>query len=594
MRVSESLSDYMNAFKALPRRAPEKEPGFKAAILSSFTMTGVREVLSVQCARCSIDADVYLAPYGQVSQELLDARSGLNRFGPDLTVILIDLESLDREYFFAPYSMSAEAREQWSRAKTDEAAALIEAAKRGSSARILFHDFEVPAYSPMGILEGRQNFGFVESVESINRNLRKRYAGDSRVFLFGYDRFCSRIGKDRVSDPKMKYLGDLKLSFENMIALCHEYVGYIKPLCSKVKKCIVLDLDNTLWGGILGEDGPEGIRLDDQPAGRAFGDFQRQLIALNQRGILLAVNSRNDAEEALRVIREHPGMVLREKHFSAMRINWEDKAANLESIAKELNIGIESLVFMDDDPVNCERVSRAYPDATVMRVPADSSRIPGLIPSMNELNTLQITDEDLSKGRMYEEQRERAVLLQAVGSLEDYLRELKTEVIIKNADRFDLPRVAQLTQKTNQFNMTTQRRTEDEMAALMSRADRRVLSIRVKDKFGDNGIVGLVILELETEIWRIETFLLSCRVLGRKVEDAVMSHLIQKASQAGIKSLSGRFVPTAKNSAAADFYSRQGFVSKADADPALWQLGLAGQAVEKHGQAWVTVTEAAQ
>jgi FkbH-like protein len=593
MRVNASLSDYMNAFKALPPRAAGKKPGFKAAVLSSFTLTGIREVLTVQCAQSSIDAEVYLAPYGQISQELLDPQSGLNRFAPDLTVILIDLESFDRDYFFTPYSMSAEDRERWSRAKADEAAALIEAAKRGSPGKVLFHDLEVPSYSPMGILEDRQSFGFAESVETVNRELRKRYAGDPRVFLFGYDRFCSRVGKDRLSDPKMKYLGDLKLSFENMIALCHEYMGYIKPLCSRVKKCIVVDLDNTLWGGILGEDGPEGIRLDDQPAGRAFGDLQRQLLALSQRGLLLAVNSRNDAADALRVIREHPGMVLREKHFSAMRINWEDKAANLEAIAKELNIGIESLVFVDDDPVNCERVGLAFPDVTVVRVPADPSRIPGLIPAMNDLNALQVTDEDLVKGRMYAEQKERTGLLQAAGSLDDYLRELKTEVLIKKADRFDLPRVTQLTQKTNQFNMTTRRRTEDEMAALASRPDRQVLSIRVKDKFGDSGIVGLVVLELEPEIWRIETFLLSCRVLGRKVEEAVVTHLIQKASQSRVRTLTGCFIPTAKNAAAASFYSQQGFTAKAGTDPAVWELDLAGRAAEKRGQELVTVTEAA-
>ena len=337
-------------------------------------------------------------------------------------------------------------------------------------------------------------------------------------------------------------------------------MGYVYAVTGITKKCIVLDLDNTLWGGIIGEDGFDNIKVGDDPVGRSFVEFQKRLLALNQRGIILAINSKNNFDDAIEVIQKHPNMILREENFASTKINWDDKVTNLQKIAEELNIGLDSMVFFDDDPINQEYVRESLPEVLVMDLPRDSSQYPHIITEMKEFDVLKITEEDTKRSDMYLGQKKRKELENKVADFNKFLKQMNIEISVQKANSFSIPRISQLTLKTNQFNLTTRRYQEEEISKFSSSDDKIVECVQVSDKFGDNGITGTYIIEKKNnEEWIIDTFLLSCRIIGRGVEEIMMNQIIEKAKLSEIKIIKGEFIPTAKNKPAEKFYEKLGF-----------------------------------
>ena len=349
--------------------------------------------------------------------------------------------------------------------------------------------------------------------------------------------------------------------------MAEELIGYVTAILGLSKKCIVLDLDNTLWGGIVGEDGFEGIKLGDDPVGRSYVEFQHNLLALNQRGILLAINSKNNFDDAIQVIKDHPNMVLKEDNFACVRINWNDKVVNMKEISDELNIGLDSMVFVDDDPANIEYVNSNLPEISSIHMSAEqchnNSRS---IRSLSSLfNVLKITDEDKTRNKMYLEQRKRSELKTQVGNLEEFLKQMGISVHIKNADDFTIPRISQLTLKTNQFNLTTRRYQEEDIRKFLQNSEKIVGCAQIQDKFGDNGITGAYIINKDNEQqWTIDTFLLSCRVIGRGIEDGILCHIIEKARKDGINQVRGEYIKTQKNKPAENFFENFGFKKEGD------------------------------
>jgi FkbH-like protein len=280
---------------------------------------------------------------------------------------------------------------------------------------------------------------------------------------------------------------------------------------------------------------------------------------LNQRGILLAINSKNNFDDAIQIIKEHPNMVLKEDNFACVRINWNDKAVNMKEISDELNIGPDSMVFFDDDPVNREYVKSNFPEIQTVEIsdPSNSSKI---LKSMNDFQVLKITDEDTMRNKMYLEQRKRTELKTQVGNLQDFLKQLNISVKIKNADKYTIPRISQLTLKTNQFNITTRRYQEEDIRKFSQDKDKIVECAQVQDKFGDNGITGVYIINKDNKLqWTIDTFLLSCRVIGRGVEDGILSQIIEKARTEGVSKVRGEYIKTKKNKPAENFFPAFGF-----------------------------------
>jgi len=568
------ISDYLNLYKKL-KKGKNTNKTIKIALLFSFTVNGVKEVLSVKCNELGINAEFYIGGYNQYAQEILDANSRLYKFKADIVILFVDTRSVLGDNYLLPYDLDDKQRKAFIDEKLDEMKSLVDKLKESSKAKILLHNFEVPSFSPLGILENKQKFGFIESLETLNSGLRDIFKDDNQVFVFDYNVFCSKIGKDNIIDYKMYYMGDMKLNLHYIPNLCEEYVSYIKPLIALTKKCIVLDLDNTLWGGIIGEDGVEGIKLGPTPEGRPFMEFQQYLLSLFDRGVILAINSKNNHDDVIEVFKKHPHMVLKENNFAAMYINWNDKIANMKALTEELNIGTDSLVFVDDDKANREMIRESFPEINVIELPEDPSLYLKTLMDLNDFNTLQITEEDKKRGNMYAQQRKRTESQKSATDLTEFLKNLNMKVTADKANKFNIPRISQLTQKTNQFNMTTRRYVEEDIKKFSEDNAFLVFSVKVEDKFGDNGITGAAIVKKGNDSWDIDTFLLSCRIIGRKVEETLLAYIAREAKKSGAKKLMAEFIPTKKNSVAKDFYKNSGFsAAKKQADKQVWEYDL--------------------
>jgi FkbH-like protein len=533
----------------------------KIAMLNSFTINGLEEVLTVKCAQNKIKCMTYASGYGQYSQDILDPNSRLYKFLPDITFMILDLRTILSSLFYTPYSVSVSDRKEYIDKCIADLVALVKSFTKISRSKLIITNFCTPTYTPYGICEGKIEYGLKEMVRDLNIKLVNALQNESSVFIFDFESFVTKYGEFNVFDYRQYLVGDIKVSLNYIPYLAEELMAYIKAVVGINRKCIVLDLDNTLWGGIIGEDKLEGLELSPDPPGKAFVEFQRLLLALYQRGIILAVNSRNNMDEALAVIRDHPHMVLREDNFASMRINWKDKISNMREIASELNIGLDSIVYFDDDPVNRELMSMALPEVMTVDLPKDPSLYAPTLMNLTDFNVLHITDEDIKRGQMYVQERKRAELGKSVSNLEDFLAQLGIKIKIKRADEFTIPRIAQLVLKTNQFNLTTNRYKEEDIRRFSRDENMIVCCAQTQDKFGDNGITGAFIIKKENNYleWTIDTFLLSCRVMGRGVEHAVMEYILDEAKKAGVTKMKAQYIPTKRNQPCEEFLPNFGF-----------------------------------
>ena len=517
--------------------------------LADFTINGLEEALRVKCAESDITCATYLCGYGQYNQDILDQSSKLYEFSPDITFMIIDTRSVLSTLFYTPYTIPANDRRTYIDKRVADFVNLVKTFKNRTGSKLVLTNCSIPTYSPYGICEVRTEYGLKEMVYDFNARLSDAFRSDPQVFLFDFNSFVAKYGEINVLDYRQFLVGDIKVSLSYIPHLAEELMGYVKANLGVNRKCIVLDLDNTLWGGIIGEDGFDRIDLSLKPPGMAFMEFQRVLLALYQRGVILAINSRNNEDEAMRAIRDHPFMVLREEHFATMKINWSDKISNMKEIAQELNIGLDSIVYFDDDPINRELMSKAIPQIKTIDLPDDPSLYASTLMQINDFNTLVMTNEDRKRGEMYREEHKRTELKRSSSNLEDFLKQLEIRVTMKKANNFTIPRIAQLTLKTNQFNLTTRRYQEEDVETLAQDHTKLIGCAQTQDKFGDNGITGVYIVNKNhvDKEWFIDTFLLSCRVMGRGIEDAMMGYILSKAKEEGVIKVKAEFIPTKKN-----------------------------------------------
>ena len=339
-----------------------------------------------------------------------------------------------------------------------------------------------------------------------------------------------------------------------------------------IKKCIVLDLDNTLWGGVIGEDGMDGIALSTREPGAAFIAFQQSLKDMGDRGIILAINSQNNPEDALQVIRTHPNMILKEHDFAAMRMNWADKVENMRELARELNIGLDSMVFFDDSPTNREAVRSFLPEVEVPEI-SDPALYAKILLSLPYFPAAATTDEDKMRGNMYVTERLRMESEKSFADRGEFLKSLGLELFVSHSDEGALPRLSQLTQKTNQFNTDKHPLSMEEIQQILNSPDREVFHARLVDRFGDHGIIALAIVKKDAINRHIEQFLMSCRVFGRGVEDAFLHAIAAQAAQEGAQTLSINYTQTEKNAPAREFVERVfsgGAISASDTKKPEW------------------------
>lgn len=563
MTMEQKLSYYINKASELQSKSFGKK--VKIAILSSFTVNGVEETLRVKCAEKNIECVTYVGSYNQYNQEILDQNSKLYKFDPDICFLLIDTRNIIGDLFHFPYSISEQEKRNLVDSKITEIKKLTDIFTSKTKSKLVVTNFHIPSYSSYGISETKSQYGFHKMIRDLNDKLNSAFIDSESVFIYDFERFISKYGEEQVFDYRQFFVGDMKIALDYLPYLANDLMSYVIAYMGISKKCIVVDLDNTLWGGIVGEDGFNGIKLGPEPPGNAFVEFQKVLLSLYQRGIILAINSKNNYDDALKVIKEHPYMILREDHFGAVRINWEDKVTNMKKIANDLNIGLDSIVFLDDDPVNREYMKLGIPQVLTIDLPADPSLYAKTIKDMNEFSVLKITHEDTQRGKMYLEQKKRNELQQSAPNLESFLEQLDLKVMIKKADDFTIPRISQLTLKTNQFNLTTKRYQETDIRKFAKDKNYLVGCAQVEDKFGDNGITGVFIVKKDNQKeWFIDTFLLSCRVMGREVEKGILGHIINKAKENGAEKIKAQFIPTQKNKPIEDFLPNCGFYKEGD------------------------------
>jgi len=559
-----SLSEYLSIDRKISsyrRRKLQKK--IRIALLGSFSLNGFKETLNVKCRDAGIDASFYVNDYNQYANELINKNSKFYKFKPDITFFLVDIRAILGDTFFDPYNGVAKKRKDIVEDRYRHLHILVRNFLQYGSGILVVNNFEIPTYSPIGILEPKEKFGFFDMVKSLNTRI-SAFNRHGSIFVFDYDSFASEIGKKNVRDDTLFYLADMKVSPEIIPLLCDEYMKYIRALKGLTRKCLVLDMDNTLWGGIIGEDGFDGIKLGPSPPGNAYMEFQKYLLALFHRGIILAVNSNNNSEDVLKVLREHPYMILKKRHFASMKINWENKIENLVTIAKDINIGLDSLIFLDDDRRTREIVREALPEVLCPDLPEDASQYARFLTDIKCLDTLQITPEDKRRGRLYAAERKRKESMRAFSNLSKYLEHFHITVDIKPADKFSIPRLSQLTLRTNQFNFATRRYDENKIGEMIRDRKYNVYYIRVKDKYGDYGITGAAIIRKDKKEWFIDTFLLSCRILGRNIEDAVLSAIVKKAARENTSIIRIAYRKTDKNRPVSEFLKRYGVLAGED------------------------------
>ncbi len=533
----------------------------KVAYLSNHTVEPVDRFVDVAGLLQGISIASYIGEYDQHFQEILDPNSGCQTFQADIIFLVLSLKVISPKITENLLALSSEQRQdELNRIlglMTDWAAL----AKKQTDAALVIANFSRPARTQAGAADAKLGFGEATFYHRLNIGLQELFIDDARVSVFDLDHVLSCAGKFHIQDPKMYYLAKMEWTEQALSVIAEQLLRNIIALLGRAKKCLVLDLDNTLWGGIVGEDGVDGLSIGKgSPQGEAFYDFQSVISTLKERGILLAICSKNNIEDVEEVFQHRDEMVLKRDDFSALRVNWQQKHINIQEIAAELNIGTDSLVFVDDNPVECELVRQMLPEVTTIALSDDPSSYASQLKALTVFEKIALTAEDRQKTEQYAQNAKRTSLKNEISDINSFYESLGTEITISVADDKHKTRVHQLFTKTNQFNLTTNRYSLADVQRFIEDAEWDLQVTHVKDNFGDLGVVGLYLVNKQDNSVNIDSFILSCRAMGRGIETAMMNKIKQDyLLNNDFEKLSARYLATAKNKPVVDFYGKEGF-----------------------------------
>lgn len=513
---------------------------FKIALLSSYTCDFMAQMATKRAQRDSLNLIWHLTPYNQYVQEILNPSSESRTFEPDAVLMAVAYEHLQSGY-------------------EDYLSIVEQALEAYPNAAIFVHNFTRITPDTLGMLEWNSDSTRLEMAKA-NVALAELAAKHRRLFVLDFQKIVEDAGIAAIYEPRFYYVAKMLVSRKGLELLSEQFVRAVNAYLGKRKKVVILDLDNTMWGGVIGDDGMEGIKLSNDAEGKAFYDFQKLLLKLWHSGIILAVCSKNEETVAMKAIREHPYMVLKEENIAAHRINWNNKAQNIQELAQELNLGLDSFVFLDDNEHEREIVKSILPQVEVPDLPKDPSNYPSFLASLPYFEALTVSDEDKKRGLLYHEEKGRKTLEKSATNIEEFLTGLETHMMVQMVDEFNAPRVAQLTQRTNQFNTSTQRYTLEEIQAYMADPNVKILTAKVEDKFGEHGLIGVAIVKQNENGVVADSFLMSCRTLGRGIEDAFLHCVGKLIKQEGGDQIKIKFAPTEKNKPVQGFLDKAGYV----------------------------------
>ncbi|MFO7901161.1 MAG: HAD-IIIC family phosphatase [Pirellulaceae bacterium] len=547
-----------STFESLPRR-------LRIVILSTWNAREFSQFLRLAAARCGIAAAIEETPYGQYFNFPLDPHSELYEHKPDVIVLCPD-------YRATGVTLSTESPDQALHEHVQRWQLVWDAIHRQSGASIIQLGFAVPAFDEFGHL----GQGIPGSQSGLMRDLNLNLAREARRRDIGFvdtDAIAAQFGKAGWFDDRNWHWAKIALSSRGLPTLARHSAAVLAARAGLSRRCLVLDLDNTLWGGVIGDDGITGIRLGGGPDGEAYQEFQRSIKTLSARGVVLAVCSKNDPKIAREPFLHHPEMILRLEDFAVFEASWEPKSIGIQRVAQLLDLGLSSLTFVDDNPYEREQVRQSLPDVDLLELPSDPTGYAAALAAYPYLEIPSFTAEDRDRSRQYRARTAARQLKEEVASLAEYQSHLNMVATLKPVDSINLDRAVQLINKTNQFNLTTRRRNREEVIQLLAQDNVEMFVARLRDCFADHGIVAVAIGIQDEASLGIDTLLMSCRVIGRDLERVVINEMVERARRRGCADVQGWYLPTERNTLVANLYSRAGFeLIDSEADGAtLWR-----------------------
>lgn len=562
-------------------------PPVRAAFLSTYTVDPLLPYVDLECAELGLAPDFYVSPFNSWAQDVINPASTLYLFKPDVVFLALAIDDLVPELGSCP---SSSRLEELGRQALERVVQTASRYAERTNALVVVHNFFSAYRDPLGIARTGNFLPRSAWIADLNARLAAALTSRERVHVLDVQDVLLHRADGPLENSKMRHLASMRLGDRMLGEIARTSAGYIAALTGLTRKCIVLDLDNTLWGGVVGEKGPHGITLANTSPGSEYREFQLFLQSLSERGILLAINSKNNPDDAIEALRNNEWMVLREDAFSAIVMNWSPKPENIRQIASELNIGLDSLIFVDDNPHERELMRQTLPEVLTVDLPTDPALYRSALEMLPQLQVLGVTQEDRQRVGLYRSGKQRDAIKANAATIEEYLHSLDIAVRIEPASDKSLPRIHQLFQRTNQFNLTTRRHDVETLRRASRGEDERLYALSAKDRFGDHGLVAVALVRAEDSYWCIDSFLMSCRVIGYGVETALLSSIASEALENGCRRLFGEFISTPKNKPARDFYEKHGFACYDEADGAIrWELDLQERPVAQ--PEWIAVKE---
>ena len=563
--------------KKIKRELLENECGEflqkRIAILGGSTTSDIKLVLELFLLNCGIKPVFYESEYNQYYEDAIFGNEELNSFDPDIVFIHTSNRNIINYPEISDTKQEVEAKLN---NEFERFTAVWSSIESKFGCTVIQNNFEFPFYRLLGNKDATDFHGRVNFITKLNLKFAEYAEEHNNFFIHDLNYLSSQYGLDKWSDEFYWYMYKYALAVPAIPYFAYSVANIIKAIYGKNKKAFALDLDNTLWGGIVGDDGVENLSIGQETArSEAYTEFQEYLKAHKQLGVLLNINSKNDMVNALAGL-EHPEGVLKKDDFIVIKANWNPKSQNLFEIANELNIGMDSIVFVDDNPAEREIIAQTYPAVAAPNIGEMPEKYIRIIDRCGFFECVNISADDLNKVKMYQQNAQRASLSQSFTNYNDYLKSLNMTAQIQSFIPMYMQRIAQLTNKSNQFNLTTKRFTQAEIEQTAQSSEYITLYGKLSDKFGDNGVVSVVIGQIDGEVLNIDLWIMSCRVLKRDMEFAMMDSLVAKCREASVKTIYGYYYPTAKNGMVRDFYQLQGFakIEEDESGNTKWQLDI--------------------
>jgi FkbH-like protein len=563
----------MIAFNTLRKNLKKDFSGFKTiklAVLADTASQLLVEAIRAWGYEVQLNFEVYEADYDQIDLQVFDTQSELYHFAPDFIFTNRSSEKLLKAYNKKDRTDQAEMAEHTLQHTRN---LLNTIGSRLPKARIILNNYPEINDSVFGNYANHVPHSFLYQLRTLNFELMHLVKDYKNLFLLDMAVLHAEVGYKTVFDPRLYVNADMVYSFDFLPYIAKHLADIILSINGSFKKCLILDLDNTTWGGIIGDDGVEGIQVGYLGVGKIFSDLQAWAKQLKQRGIILAVCSKNTEAIAMEPFISHPDMTLRMDDIAVFVANWETKVDNIRHIKNILNIGFDSMVFLDDNPFEREMVKTNIPEVTVPELPEDPSEYLVFLRELNLFETSSVTEEDELRTQQYKEEAQRNVLQKSFENENDFLISLEMTSSPKAFQPFDIPRIAQLSQRSNQFNLRTVRYTEEDIKHIAASPDYFTLSLALKDKFGDHGLIGAIILKkLDEKTLFIDTWIMSCRVLKRGMENFTLNAIAEVAADHNFETVVGEYIPTKKNGIVQEHYRSLGFTER----EGMWYLDVPG------------------